>query len=111
MLGHECKASDVNDATGREIASALGGNATLFDFDGDGDLDLFWVSSTEQHLYRNDGGKFVDVTNQSGALGAKSSGTAIGAVAGDFDNDGKPDLFVIRDGGLSLYHYERGGKL
>ena len=110
IFGRQFKSSDLNDTTRREIAAALGGNATLFDFDGDGDLDLFWVTPTEQHLYRNDGGKFIDVTNQSGALGAKFNGTPIGAVAGDFDNDGKPDLFVIRDGSLSLYHNDGGGK-
>ncbi|HXM34687.1 MAG TPA: FG-GAP-like repeat-containing protein, partial [Pyrinomonadaceae bacterium] len=110
IFGRQFKSSDLNDTTRREIAAALGGNVTLFDFDGDGDLDLFWVSPTEQHLYRNDGGKFIDVTNQSGALGAKFSGTPIGAVAGDFDNDGKPDLFVIRDGSLTLYHNDGGGK-
>jgi len=110
IFGRQFKTSDLNDATKREIAAALGGNVTLFDFDGDGDLDLFWVTPTEQHLYRNDGGKFIDVTNQSGALSAKFSGTPIGAVAGDFDNDGKPDLFVIRDGSLSLYHNDGSGR-
>jgi len=110
IFGRQFKPGELSDAARREIAAALGGNATLFDFDGDGDLDLFWVTPTEQHLYRNDGGKFIDVTNQSGALGAKFSGTPIGAVAGDFDNDGKPDLFVIRDGSLSLYHNDGGGK-
>ncbi len=110
IFGRQFKSSDLSDTTRREIAAALGGAATLFDFDGDGDLDLFWASPTEQHLYRNDGGKFIDVTNQSGALSAKFSGTPIGAVAGDFDNDGKPDLFVLRDGGLSLYHNDGGGK-
>ena len=48
--------------------------------------------------------------NQSGALAAKFSGTPVGAVAGDYDNDGKSDLFVIRDGSLSLYHNDGGGK-
>src|SRR6266545_7991585 len=110
IFGRQFKSSELNESTRREIAAGLGGNVTLFDFDGDGDLDLFWVSPTEQHLYRNDGGKFIDVTNQSGALGAAFSGTPIGAVAGDFDNDGKPDLFVIRDGSLSLYHNDGGGK-
>ncbi len=48
--------------------------------------------------------------NQSGALAAKFNGTPVGAVAGDFDNDSKADLFVIRDGSLSLYHNDGGGK-
>lgn len=110
IFGHQFKSSEFNDTTRREIAIALGGNATLFDFDSDGDLDLFCVTPTEQHLYRNDGGKFVDVTNQSGALSAKFNGVSVGSVAGDFDNDGKPDLFVIRDGSLSLYHNDGSGK-
>jgi Flp pilus assembly protein TadD len=110
IFGRQFNPAELNEATHREIAAALGGATTLFDFDGDGDLDLFWTSPTEQHLYRNDGGKFIDVTSQSGALAAKVGGPAIGAVAGDYDNDGKPDLFVIREGSLSLYHNDGGGK-
>jgi hypothetical protein len=90
------------------MAAALGGNACLFDFDGDADLDLFWISPTEQHLYKNDSGKFTDVISHSGVLAAKSTNIGVGAVAGDYDNDGKPDLFVIRDGSLALYHNEGG---
>ena len=34
----------------------------------------------------------------------------VGAVAGDYDNDGLPDLFVLRDGGSRLYHNEGDGR-
>ena len=78
--------------------------------DGDGGLDLVSLAPGSQRLFRNVSGKFVDVTQQSGALAAKSTGAPIGAVAGDFDNDTKPDLFVIRDGSLSLYHNDGAGK-
>src|ERR1043166_369270 len=107
--GH-AKLGKLSDAARRELALALAGNVTLFDYDGDNDLDLFSVSGSEQRLYRNDGGKFIDVTNQSGAFAAKANGNSVGAVAGDFDNDGKPDLFVIREGGLALYHNDGAGK-
>jgi len=110
IFGRQFKTSNWNDASRQEVAAALGGNVTLFDMDGDGSLDLFWVTPNEQHLFRSAAGKFIDVTNQSGALAAKFNGTPIGAVAGDFDNDGKPDLFVIRDGSLSLYHNDGAGK-
>jgi tetratricopeptide (TPR) repeat protein len=110
VFGRRFKSGEVTEATRKEIAGALGGAATLFDMDADGDLDLFWAAPSEQHLYRNDKGKLTDVTTQAGALGAKLSGTLTGAVAGDYDNDGKPDLFVIRDGGLSLYHNDGAGK-
>jgi tetratricopeptide (TPR) repeat protein len=111
LLGYRFKASELSDATARqEIAASLDAAVTLFDYDGDGDLDLFRAMPAEQHLYRNDGGKFVDVTEQSGALAAKPRAIATGTVWGDYDNDGKPDLFVIRDGGATLYHNDGGGK-
>ena len=46
----------------------IGGAVLLFDFDRDGDLDLLEVYERNQRLARNDGGKFVDVTEKSGAL-------------------------------------------
>jgi hypothetical protein len=88
----------------------LPGGAVLFDFDGDGDLDLFSLANGEQYLYRNDGAKFTDVTTQSVAFLTKFSGAPTGAIAGDFDNDTKPDLFVIRNGSLTLYHNDGAGK-
>ena len=110
IFGRQFKAGSWSDASRQEVAAAFGGSVTVFDMDGDGSLDLFWLAASAQRLFRGAGGKFTDVTNQSGALAAKVSGTPVGAVAGDFDNDGKPDLFVIRDGSLSLYHNEGGGK-
>ena len=110
LFGRQLNAGNWNDASRQALAAALGGGVTLFDMDGDGNLDLFWVTDTAQHLFRNAGGKLVDVTQQSGALAAKVSGVAVGTVAGDFDNDGKADLFVIRDGSLSLYHNDGAGK-
>jgi tetratricopeptide (TPR) repeat protein len=83
------------------------GGMTLFDYDGDGRLDLFAYAEDGWRLYRNDGGRFVDVTAQSGAL-AKASG--VGAVAGDFDNDERPDIFVFGAGSCALYRNEGGGR-
>jgi tetratricopeptide (TPR) repeat protein len=110
IFGRQFKPGSWNNASRQEVAAAFGGSVTVFDMDGDGSLDLFWLTASAQRLFRGAGGKFTDVTNQSGALAAKFSGTPVGAVAGDFDNDGKPDLFVIRDGSLSLYHNDGGGK-
>lgn len=108
-LGRTFKGADFNDAAKNEIVSSLAGGATLFDYDGDGDLDLFEVNAGNQKLYRNDGGKMVDVTAQSGALAKASAGVGLGAVAGDFDNDEKPDLFLLRHGANALYRNEGNG--
>ena len=109
MLGARFRSNEQNDLKRKSIVTSLGGSATWFDLDGDGDLDLLWVSATEQHLYRNDGGKLTDVTAASGAL-AKVNGLNVGAVAGDYDNDGRTDLFLVRDGGFALYHNDGAGK-
>ena len=87
-----------------------GGEQTLFDFDGDGDLDLFAAAGASRRLYRNDGGKFADVTAGAGALAKDSAGATAGAVAGDFDNDTRPDLLLLRDGGIGLYRNEGAGR-
>ena len=100
----------LNDGMKREIASSLGGGVTLFDYDGDGDLDLCAVTPGGQRLYRNDGGKFVDVTEAAGLAKVPAGTVGIGAVAGDYDNDGKSDLLVLRYGGLTLYHNDGNGK-
>jgi tetratricopeptide (TPR) repeat protein len=101
----------ATDEVKRRITSALDGATALFDFDGDGDLDLFVAAYSKQHLYRNDNGKLVDVTAQSGMSVAEgSSSITTGVVAGDYDNDTKPDLFVVRDTSISLYHNDGSGK-
>ena len=88
---------------------ATGGTALLFDYDGDGDLDLLEVAGTRQRLLRNDDGKFTDVTAQSGALSKASTKGGTAAVAGDYDNDTRPDLFILRAGAVTLYHNDDKG--
>ncbi|MFL6256933.1 MAG: FG-GAP-like repeat-containing protein [Pyrinomonadaceae bacterium] len=96
------------DATAAALPSGTdaGGALVLFDFDNDGRLDLF---TGARKLFRNDGGKFTDVTAASG-LPADAKGAVLGAVAGDYDNDEKPDLFVISTDSLTLFHNEGGGR-
>jgi hypothetical protein len=71
-----------------------GGDTAAFDYDGDGDQDLFVANMFGGSiLYRNDGrGRFEDVTDE--ALGRTPWG-AVGAKVLDFDGDGRLDLYVV----------------
>jgi hypothetical protein len=89
--------------------------ATWSDFDGDGWLDLFvGVESTEKdpqtcELYRNDGdGTFTEIAEQAGvALTAFVKGVA----SADYNNDGRPDIYVsIRGAANKLYRNDGPGK-
>ncbi len=76
------------------------------DYDGDGDIDLYTgsydpASSSYKHfLLKNEMGKYTDVTREAGL---NHSGNEASAAFADFDNDGFPDLFVMKDGGDILY--------
>jgi Tfp pilus assembly protein PilF len=75
---------------------------TLIDYDGD--FDVLVVSpSGGLRLLRNDGRTFVDVTAAAG-LAPDAVAGSVGAVAGDYDNDGRDDVLLLRKGGGILYH-------
>jgi tetratricopeptide (TPR) repeat protein len=79
--------------------------ACFLDYDGDGNPDLFLVGASPDgasHLLHNLGsGRFEDVTQKAGL---KLSGSGLGCSAGDFDNDGHPDLAVCLTDGVHLLH-------
>jgi penicillin G amidase len=96
-----------NDGNGRhftDVAPALGlrlvgisRQASWIDYDNDGDLDLF-VAFRDQpnRLFRNDNGRFTDVTAESGIGDPRKT---VGAVWFDIDGDGDLDLFVANQNG------------
>jgi len=59
------------------------------------------------HLFRNDGGRFVDVTAESGVV--DTNGRGLGVVAADVDGDGKVDLFVANDTTANYLFHNLGG--
>src|SRR5581483_4436122 len=81
----------------------------LADLDGDGDLDVCVADATGVRVFRNDSGRLSDVTAASGIVNRSDAGVALGCVAGDYDNDTRPDLFVMRYGRSSLYRNEGNG--
>jgi Flp pilus assembly protein TadD len=113
-FGRRFSAADLTTDGARRIAAGLGGCVTLVDADNDGRLDLFEASSAGQRLFRNDGQgterTWTDVTAASGLGSPPAGAVPIGCVAGDYDNDGRPDLFVLRYGVSSLYHNDGGGR-
>lgn len=85
------------------------GEATIFDFDNDGDLDIFSLGENPFiRVLENDGsGNFTDITNKIG-LSDLNTGKKGGIInSGDFDNNGYIDLFlsVSSDGNQSNYIY------
>jgi len=97
------------------IIASMGASVTVVDFDKDGLLDLYVITSREggkNRLYRNNGdGTFRDVAAELGIADVNDPGTGVcqGAVWGDFDNDGFEDLFIYKWGKPELFR-NRGGK-
>ena len=115
------------------FAEILGGGAALFDYDGDGDLDVYLTQGmmldpdaaeedllfplpedqpAGNRLFRNDlvpGGElsFVDVTREAGLERIVYS---MGAAVGDIDNDGDPDLYVTNLHDNILYENDGNGR-
>lgn len=100
------------------LLETLGSGAVFFDYDNDGDIDLYIVNGADlpgltskvapkNVLYRNNGnGAFTDVTARAGV---GDTGYGVGCAAADYDNDGYQDLYVTNYGPNVLYHNNGDG--
>lgn len=111
-----------NGADGEKLLpETMSGGGAFFDFDNDGDQDILcingnvWPWSKQQPtkpptsaLFANDGtGRFRDVTAGSG-LDVPMFGN--GVACGDYDNDGRVDVFITAVGTCHLFHNDGDGK-
>jgi len=104
----------------RFIMETVTAGLALFDYDNDGDIDIYFVNGAplkgtppsrdgppKNALYRNDGGwKFTDVTEQAGV---GDTGYGLGVAVGDYDNDGYQDIYLNNFGLNVLYHNNGDG--
>lgn len=101
--------SDVSAEAGVDNPGCSAGTA-FGDYDGDGDLDIYVGGrESDSALYRNNSdGTFTDVTDSAGVPGTQN---AHGVMFGDYNNDGKIDLFIAdaSEGPNALYRNEGDG--
>lgn len=96
-----------------EVAS-MGASVSIVDVDRDGWPDIYVTNSaTGSHnaLYRNlHNGKFEEIAGPLGIADVNRAGTGVsmGAVWGDYDNDGYEDLFLVKWGKPELFHNDHG---
>ncbi len=111
---------DQSPTAEKHMIETVAGGLAAFDFDGDGLTDLFFTNGAAipsmdksaprfwNRLYRNEGNwKFRDVTE---VAGLKGIGYSMGVAVADFDNDGRPDLFVAGVYRSILYRNLGGGR-
>jgi hypothetical protein len=104
--------SHISTSDKRYIVESMSGGVGLFDCDDDGRLDIVTVNGSSVERYQKGGdpmvtlyhqepdGTFKDITKQAGLT---RLGWGMGVAVADYDNDGKPDLFVTGYGGNVLY--------
>ncbi len=103
--------TNVSGRDQKYIVETSTGGTAFFDYDNDGDVDLYVANGSSFHgfpeeehprnrLYRNDGSNFTEVT-AAAAVGDTS--WSLGCAAADYDNDGHLDLYVGNFGRNTLY--------
>lgn len=119
-----------NSATSNKyLVETMGGGVALLDYDNDGRLDIFFTNGAKigdpmpdgkppdkserkfwNRLYnQNADGTFSDVTERAGLTGMPQNYYGMGVAVGDYDNDGREDLYVTGYGGNTLYRNNANG--
>jgi hypothetical protein len=130
LAGGPIQLSDVTQETGisflhtdggcgrRYIVETVSAGLALFDYDNDGDVDVYFLNGAPlpgtkadtpptNALYRNDGRwRFTDVSDEAGVA---DKGYGLGVAAGDYDNDGDQDLYLNNFGPNVMYRNNGDG--
>ncbi len=110
---------DNGASSSKHLPETMSGGIALLDFDGDGWIDVYAVqggalppeatATCGDRLFRNGGnGTFEDVSERAGVT-RLPGGFGHGVAVGDYDNDGRPDLFVTRWRSYALLHNRGDG--
>ncbi len=111
---HHAPTLDAKLAPIMPEVAVMGASVSIVDYDRDGWPDIYATDSaygTPNHLYRNlHDGRFEDVAAKLGVadLNRPGTGVSMGAVWGDYDNDGYEDLFLVKWGRPELFHNDAG---
>jgi hypothetical protein len=111
---HQAPALDAKLEGIMPQVASMGASVSIVDFDRDGWPDIYVTNSKTGSLnclYRNmHDGTFQDVAAQMGLADVNQAGTGVsmGAVWGDYDNDGYEDLFLFKWGKPELFHNDHG---
>jgi len=110
---------DSDETPERHAPETMAGGVAVFDYNGDGKLDIFFANGADiktlhksspkyfNRLFENDGkGHFTDVTEKAGLAG---TGYDVGVAVADYDNDGCEDIFVAGVYRNTLYHNNCNG--
>jgi hypothetical protein len=118
--------NEASPTSQKYLPESMCGGIAMLDYDGDGWLDLFFVNGAAledpmpagkqpdksdprywNRLYRNNrDGTFADVTE---AVGLRGHSYGMGVAVGDYDNDGRSDIYVTNLGRNILYHNNGNG--
>ena len=111
--------TDSSPTPNKNQPETMVGGVALFDYDGDGYLDVYLVNGAaipslkkespkfwNRLFHNNRDGTFTDVTEKSGV---KGEGYGMGVAIGDYDNDGWPDIFVANVTRNQLFHNNHDG--